>query len=53
MTEKNENKLYTCRICEQTSEYKLCPECYCVVCGDELEAGWCVECSAKESIDND
>jgi len=39
---------YTCDKCHQVSEDRLCMECYCTVCGDELEAGWCVECSASE-----
>ena len=47
-------KQYTCDKCHQVSEDKLCLECYCAVCGDELEAGWCVECSASdEEIDNE
>jgi len=43
---------YTCDKCHQVSEDKLCLECYCAACGDELEAVWCcVGCSASEDGD--
>ena len=38
---------HTCDKCHQVSEDKLCMDCYCAVCGDESEAGWCIECSRE------
>jgi len=44
---------HTCDKCHKVGEDKLCMECYCAVCGDELEGGWCVECSANEDDDDE
>jgi hypothetical protein len=40
--------LHVCDKCFRVSEDKPCLECYCAVCGDELECGWCVECSSED-----
>lgn len=46
--------LHVCDKCHQVSEDKLCMKCYCTVCDEELEAGWCIECSREdEEVDDE
>ena len=51
ITDKKEQ--YTCPKCKQVSEDKLCMECFCAVCGEELECMWCVDCESENKESND